>query len=68
MKGTMAVKSEDIKKLKKYKRQIMTLASKKPSYSIRKKICTQKGGFLASLIGIALPLIIEGIISAVKKK
>ena len=68
LKGGLELPSGDIQKLKKYKKQIISLSAKRPSCVTRRKICAQRGGFLGSLISVALPLIIQGIITAVKKR
>ena len=68
LKGGLELPSGDIQKSKKYKKQIICLSAKRPSCATRRKICAQRGGFLGSLISVALPLIIQGIITAVKKR
>ena len=68
IKGSIEISKEDINKLRKYKKQILTLSEKKHSIKTRKKLCSQRGGFLPTLIGLTLPGIITAIISATRKK
>jgi len=68
IKGTIDISKDNINKLRKYKKQILTLSEKKHSAKKRRKVCSQKGGFLPTLIGLTLPGIITAIISATRKK
>ena len=67
-KGHIHLSPADLDKLRKYKSQIISLSKKKPSIKQRKVICTQKGGFLGSLISVALPAIVSAIVTATQKK
>ena len=68
LKGSIKIDESDLKKLKRYKKQIILLSEKKHSTLKRRKFCSQKGGFLGSLISIALPAVISAIIAATQKK
>ena len=68
IKGTVKIPESDLKKLKKYKIQIVSLSQKRHSVKKRKNICNQKGGFLGSLLGVILPSLISTIITATQRK
>lgn len=68
LKGTIKVSETDLKNLKKYKKQIIFLSERKHSSDKRRKLCSQRGGFLGSLIGIVLPAVITAIITATQKR
>ena len=61
VKRNIPLKSQDIKRLKKYESEIRTLSEKKHSLTKRKKILS-RGGLLPGLLSI-LPTLISGVIS-----
>ena len=68
LKGTIKISKEDIDKLRRFKKQILHLSEKRHSVKVRRDMCSQKGGFLGSLIAVALPSIISAIVSATTKR
>ena len=64
--GTIKIPPSELQKLKRFKKEIITLSEKRHSLKKRVKIC-QKGGFIGSLLALAIPSIVQAIISAVKK-
>ena len=68
LKGNITIPDSDLQRLRKYKQQIVLLSKRKHSIKKRKVICNQKGGFLGSLISIALPAIISSIVAATRKR
>ena len=67
LQGNISISPNDVKKLKKYKNQIITLSKKQHNLTKRRNICSQKGGFIGTLIATLLPTIIGSIISATRK-
>ena len=67
LKGNIELPPSDLDRLRKYKSQIVTLSKRKSSTKQRRTVC-QSGGFLSSLISVALPAIVSAIVSATRKK
>ena len=68
LKGKVNLSASDLNKLKKYKNQIISLSQKRHSIKVRRKLCNQRGGFIGSLIGTVLPILISTIVSATRKR
>ena len=65
--GKIKITPKHLKKLKKYKKEIIILAEKR--YSTKKRLITsQKGGFIGAILGTLLPIIVSAIITATAKK
>lgn len=67
LKGSIKVSKKDIESLRKYRKQIIALSEKKHSAKKRRSFC-MSGGFLGSLMSIALPSIISAIVTASTRK
>jgi hypothetical protein len=58
--GNIPISQSDKKGLKKHKKYLKVLASKKSSYKLKKKILTQKGdGIIPILVSTILPMVID---------
>jgi hypothetical protein len=57
LRGNIQLKSNDLKKLRKYKNTLRSLASKKQPLYKKKHLIVQHGGFLSTLLPIAVSLI-----------
>ena len=57
LRGNLPLNSYMKKKLKRERRTLRTLADKKVSLQHKKKVAHQKGGFLGTIAGIALPIL-----------
>ncbi len=57
LRGNLPLNSYMKKKLKKERHTIRTLADKKVPNHKKKKVVQQKGGFLGTIAGLALPLL-----------
>ena len=68
LKGNICISPNDLKKLRKYKQEIITLSEKRHSLKKRRIVCSQKGGFIGTLISTILPTVIGAIISATQKR
>ena len=68
LKGKVNLSPADLKKLKKYKTQIISLSQKRHSVKTRRKLCNQRGGFIGSLIATILPALISTIVTATQKR
>jgi hypothetical protein len=56
LRGTVPLKKDQLKRLRAYKRNLQTLATKRPSMK-KKKIALQKGGFVGALLAPVLSLL-----------
>ena len=65
--GAIEISDENLKKLKKYKKQILTLCKKKPTVKQRRKI-VQKGAFLPNFLSTILPAVLGTIFSQIVGK
>lgn len=65
LKGNVPLTKEKIRKLKRQKRNLKSLASKKTSVRVKKNLL-QRGGFLGTLAAVLVPLI-SSVISATSK-
>jgi hypothetical protein len=66
LKGAVPVTANQLSKLRRYKKTLHQLSTKKLSNKSRRKILQQKGGFLPLLIGPVLGLVSSLIWGAVK--
>ena len=55
--GNVKITNKQCTQLKKYKKVLCDLANKKISVSAKRKLLTQKGGFLSALLGPAIGII-----------
>jgi hypothetical protein len=60
--GNVPISDRDKKKLKKYKKQLCILASRKSSRKYKKSVLQQRGGFLGALAGTLIPTILGTIL------
>lgn len=71
LKGNIKLSPQMHKKLKRYRGAIRTLASKKSSLSKKKSVVKQHGGFMSSLIPLALAAVtslVPELIKGLKRK
>ena len=54
LRGSVPLSSNQKKKLSKYKHHLRTLSNKKVSTSKKRKLLTQKGGFISAILGPVL--------------
>lgn len=69
LKGRINLSSNDILKLRKYKRPLRYMINRSRAISKKRSLLIQKGGFLGALLGIGaslLPPLIEQVVNAVK--
>lgn len=59
LRGNIPVKGKDYEKLKQQRHLIRELANKRVSIKQKKKLINQKGGFIGSLVAIALPVLTQ---------
>lgn len=59
LRGNLPLNSYMKKKLKRERHTLRTLANKKVSLKQKKEIANQKGGFLGTIAGIALPILAD---------
>lgn len=57
LKGNIPLTSEQYAKLKKQKKFIKLFANRKTGLKHKRKVLMQSGGFLGTLLGVAIPLI-----------
>ncbi len=65
LKGTLPLNQTQVGKLKRHKTAIKLLAHKRTSLKAKKQVINQKGGFLGSLLSLALPLL-SGLLGSTK--
>ena len=71
LRGCVQLSCEDKQKLQRHKHAMRTIANKKYPKRLKKRLLSQKGGFLPILLAAALPLVAnllgEAISSAIKR-
>ena len=59
LKGNIPLSDRDFQKLKRNSKTIKVLASSKIPLKVKKRVVSQKGGFLGALASIAIPLLTD---------
>lgn len=67
LKGNIPVTECQHKKLKRYREKIRQMASRREGVRKKRKLITQKGGFLLPLLTTVLPIVADLAIGAIRK-